>query len=663
MRFVIRAVVVVVMAVVVLVVGAFFLVPSDRIARVVESQFQQATGRAMNIGGDIRPTFFPSIGVKADDIRIENADWAGADPMVAAESLAVNVSTLDLFRGKITVQGIDLKSPVIRLMIADDGRANWDFSTPGETAATAEAVQTAGGASLPRFTIDKAEISDGQLIYDDRAGQKKYDISALNAVLRLPDFDGQAQVDVAGKMNDQNFSVQGALAEFSKFLSGKLTPVELSAGVGNSSLDVTGDLGLTPLAADMNIDANLADMAAVFGLIGQTAPALPKGLGQKITMKGNLKYTPDGAVYLRETQIGLDQNNLAADVDLFLTGKPKLRALIQADSLDLSEVMASDGGGQAAPATAGESAGWSKAPIDVSFLQGFDGDIVLRAGRVNLGDVVVGPIDTMSRLSDGRLVNDIKKMGLYGGGLGGQLVVNSRNGLSVGGDLALSEIALNPLLKAMAGYERIQGAANAKFKFLASGNSMDGLMNSLSGTGDFAIGKGEILGFDLVGMLRNLDASYKGSKNSTIFDGITASFAIQNGTLTNDDLLFDAPLLKASGEGQVGIGAQTLNYRVTPTDILGAGNIKVPVLISGTWANPKFKPDLENLFNAELEDQKKKLEAEAKAAIDAQKKKLEDKVKDNLGLPADGTGSAEDQVKQKLENELIKGLGNLLGGN
>ena len=139
-------------------------------------------------------------------------------------------------------------------------------------------------------------------------------------------------------------------------------------------------------------------------------------------------------------------------------------------------------------------------------------------------------------------------------------------------------------------------------------------------------------------------------------------FDIENGTLSNNDLLFDAPLLTAKGAGDVGIGKQTLNYRVTPTEVLG-GNIKVPVLISGTWANPKFRPDLENLFDAELEEQKKKLEAQAQAAIDAEKKKLEDKVKDNLGLQPDGEGSVEDQLKEKLEDELIKGLGNLFGNN
>ena len=661
MRFLIRALFVVVLAVVVFVVGVFLLVPSDRIARVVENQFQQTTGRSMHIGGKISPTFFPSIGVNATDIRIDNADWAGTEPMVTAKNLAVNVSTLDLFRGKITVQGIDLKSPTIRLQVATDGRANWDFSNGTESSTSNNAVETGSGAIVPKFTIDKGEISNAHLIYDDAAGGQFYDISSLNALLQLPDFDGEAQIDVDGEMNDQSFAIEGTLAEFSTFLAGKLTPVSLNVEVGANNVSVDGNLGHAPLAADMKIDADVPELSAVFALINQVAPELPVGFGQKIAVKGDLKYTPDGAVYLRETEIILDQNSLNADVDLFLTDKPKLRALVSADTLDFSGAMASGSEASAEAENAAET-GWSKAPMDFSFLSLFDGDIALRVSTVNLGDVVIGPIDTLSKLSNSRLVNEINKMGVYGGDVDGKFVVNNRNGLSVGGNLAVADIALNPLLKAMAGYERLQGAAKGNFKFLASGNSLDLIMNSFSGSGKFNIGKGEIIGFDLAGMLRNLDASYQGSGNSTIFDGISASFDIENGTLSNNDLLFDAPLLTAKGAGDVGIGKQTLNYRVTPTEVLG-GNIKVPVLISGTWANPKFKPDLENLFDAELEEQKKKLEAQAQAAIDAEKKKLEDKVKDNLGLQPDGEGSVEDQLKEKLEDELIKGLGNLFGNN
>ncbi|MEL6209937.1 MAG: AsmA family protein, partial [Pseudomonadota bacterium] len=68
-------------------IAAVFLLPSDRIAGVVEERFQAATGRALTIEGDVRPSLWPELGVNTGAVSIANADWAGDAPMVAAVGL------------------------------------------------------------------------------------------------------------------------------------------------------------------------------------------------------------------------------------------------------------------------------------------------------------------------------------------------------------------------------------------------------------------------------------------------------------------------------------------------------------------------------------------------------------------------------------------------
>ncbi len=243
---------------------------------------------------------------------------------------------------------------------------------------------------------------------------------------------------------------------------------------------------------------------------------------------------------------------------------------------------------------------------------------------------------------------------------------------------------MQPLLQDLAEYERLIAIGDMDLKFLGVGNTMDAIMHSLSGSGSFALGQGKILGLDLAGMLRNLDASYRGEGQKTVFDSIGATFSIKDGVLHNDDLLFNAPKAKALGLGTIGIGDQTLDYRITPKVLAkadGSGGITVPVIISGTWANPKFRPDLTALIDQQLAEEKAALKAKlaaeeaiARERLAAKKAELEAKLaaekaqalrraQEKLSIELGQGESLEDAARRKLEEEAKRGLQDLLGGN
>jgi AsmA protein len=331
-------------------------------------------------------------------------------------------------------------------------------------------------------------------------------------------------------------------------------------------------------------------------------------------------------------------------------------ANLVAGALDFAEALTDGGsGGTAAPATT--DVGWSKDRIDASALQAVDADITLQAESINLGLAQLGRSKVAMTLDKGRAVTEIREMQAYDGSVTGTVVLNSRGGLSTRATLAAKSIALGPLLKQMAGYERLLATGDVTVNLLGSGNSLYALMNSLSGDGTIRLGEGELTGLDLVGMLRNLDPSYVGAGAKTIFDGISGTFTVVNGVLDNADLKLSAPLLSASGTGKVGIGAQTLDYRLVPSLLEGQinGGLKIPVLIKGTWANPKIRLDLEALARQQLGDEAAKLKVKAEDIV-------KNKLKDELGVVVDPDKPIEDTLKQELENRAKKGLLDLLGG-
>jgi len=651
-----------------LLVLSLFFVPSQKIASIAAEKFEDATGRGLTIRGDIRPTIYPRLGVRIHRVDVANAPWAGKDPLISAETLSVGVALGPLMNGEIQVQEMRLVRPDIRLLRDADGRSNWDFSQPSAEPDTSAPSGATQDTATMRVSIDLAEISDGRLTFRDLGAAQTFALEGMDATLRLPDPDGALDVTASARMNGQKLTTDGQIDHFTAFLAGDVRDITLTATIGGSTVDFDGRAGLAPIAADGALKARLKDMAALFNALGSTPPAIPKGLGQEVNLEGALTVAPEGSVHLRAMELELDQNYLSGDADIYFEKKPKIRARLSGDTIDLAALGLSSAGGETTRSGAAQNTtGWPSTAIDASGLGALDGEVALRLGGVDLGAAQLGGVDLVMRLNRARAVFELRQVAAYGGNITGEFVLNNRSGLSVGGDLRFADIALQPLLQGFADYDRLVGQGTLAIKFLGVGQSIDAIMHSLKGTGSLSVGKGELLGLDLGGMLRNLDASYRGAGQKTIFDRIQSTFTIADGVLQNSDLDFVAPVLRASGRGEVGLGDQTLSYRVTPVALQssdGTGGIRVPVLISGTWANPKFRPDLESLIDEKLEEEKARLEAKARAQLETQRKRLEEearaKAAEELGLSpeeVENTQDLEDAVRKKAEDELKKLLG------
>ncbi len=400
---------------------------------------------------------------------------------------------------------------------------------------------------------------------------------------------------------------------------------------------------------------------------------MPRGLGAgRLSVNGQLTLDGSGAAYLRAARIEADSNVLEGDLDLRPgEARPKLVAKLAAGPLDLTGLVGEQGSGQGGGMAA---EGWPRETIDVSALGLIDAEIALTAPSVDLSVLRLGEARAMVTLERSRAVFDLRQLAAYGGSVAGEFVVNGRGGLSVGGNLALKGIDMQALMLDLSGWDRLISRGNLTLKFLGVGNSVDEIMQGLKGEGSLALAQGELKGLDIAGMLRTLDPGYVGEGQKTIFDGIAGSFSIAGGVLSNSDLKLTAPYLTATGAGEVALGARTLNYRLRPTalaDAEGAGGIMVPLWITGPWADPTFRLDLESLAREKMEAEAKaaeeRLKAEAKAAEAKAKAELEAKLKDELGVEAAPSESLEDAVKRRaeeaLQDETGKLLEDILGGN
>jgi AsmA protein len=661
MRWIIRSVIAVVLLAIVL-VGSVFLIPAEKVAGIAVAKFNALTGRELVISGAVRPSIWPQLGVTTGPISISNAAWSKEGPMVQAEGLSISLDLAALIGGDVKITGVEAINPKIVLERSAKGAENWVFG--GEAGGTVSAATP--GVGQP-FTLDKASVSGGALVFADHAAGVRFEVSGIEATAAIPRYTGPATIDMAAVMNGQSFTLTGKVGAFQDFLDGKLVDSDLKLIAGAAEVGFKGTAGLGPEAKG-TLSADLGDLAAISALAGMAAPKLPEGLGASdVQVAGAVTLTTAGSLHLRAGAVVLDGNKLAMDADLVTAGeRAKLSAKVSAAALDLAGVSGGQGGGESGGV---QAAGWPTDKIDVSGLSGLDAVVALTADSIDLGMVKFGASQIVLTNDRSRLVAELRKVSAYEGVISGQFVVNGRKGLSVGGDLSFAGMALRPMLADFGGYERLVGTGDMRVKFLGSGASVDAIMQSLSGSGSLALSNGEILGLDIAGMLRTLDTSHVGEGQKTIFDSLGGSFTMADGVLRNEDLVLKSPYITARGVGDVGMGARTLEYRIKATalaDDTGAGGLTAPLLIKGSWANPKVSLDLQAIADEKLAEQTAALEAQAEAKRAELEAEARAKLESELGVVQQDGESLEDAAKRRM-NEAVdeqaqKALQKLLGG-
>ncbi len=656
MRWLVRLVVLVVVLAA-LALGALFLLPADRIGRIVAQGLSQALGADVRFEGGVKPSLLP-LGVTAKGLVVSR----DGRTLLKAGKMGIGLDPLQLLSGVVKIRRISIEEADVRVTRDGDGKIDW-FSLAaagGSDAAGAEAEQGPGadaaGGGAPIEGIDRISLTRSRLLWDDRPLGRRFEITGLGIEATLPALAGTLDATLEGRIEGRVQKVALRLEPVAALLSSGRAGFSL--GLDGAYLDGTlsGRLDMGAVAISGTGEIRAPNLPALLSLAGASAdlppPLLRVSLGGEMAWQGT-RFS------LRKGRIGLGRQVLTGDADLSLAGaRPKLVARLAAERLDLAPFTRIGGGKGSTGSAAG---GGNAAALDPAPLHLMDADVKLTVGTLTHGAATAANVDLAAALDRGRLVVDLARAGIYGGGVSGRWVLNGRKGLSTALKARISNVALRPLLMASVGFDRLEGPLSGEIDVLGAGRSVPAILRSLRGSAKLAIGKGELVGFDLLGMILRLDPNYRGQENKTIFDRVTADFAIRRGVASTDDFRLLGPLVDVAGKGTIDLAGQSLDMVLTATRLdpatgaARAGALKVPVRITGPWRGPAVIPLLDQasgkIGGADLQEERRKLETQAKKALS-----------DKIGVPAPAPGESPGALLQKkLEQEAARALGGLIG--
>lgn len=599
--------------VIVLIIAAALIVPLfipiDTYKTQVIALVKAQTGRDLRIAGPVSFSLLPSIALEANDVSLSNPPGASSPNMMQLKTLDVKLSLFPLLHGAIAIDQFKLVEPAIALEVDKQGRPNWVFGAPAQSPqapATPSAPSASGGSGIPAVSLGDVSIVSGQASYlDQRSGEKRL-LGDINMQLSLPDLAGPFNAKGSATWNGEKVALTLAVARPGALQSGGSSAVTLGLAATPINFDFQGDATGAALAK-LTGTANLA-VPSVRGLVkwlGVAFDAPGTGFGP-LSIKGKIAIA-DSKVAFTDAALSFDAIKATGAVTLdSRAARPYLSGRLDIDKLDVNPYLPPEQGSaapaapapaspapSAPPAGAAKASGWSDAPIDLSGLKAADLDFDLTTNAILYRKIEIGKSALGLHDKNGRLEADLSEMALYQGKGTGKVVADGSGATpAIATAFNLTGIAIQPLLRDAAKFERLTGAGAFALDVTGHGRSQRDIVASLAGKGSLNLANGKIQGVNLVAFMKNLASTVtggQGSANETDFGSLTGTYTITNGILHNDDLKLTSPEVPMTGAGTVDLPLRHVDYKLTPSV---AGLLAVPVSITGPWDDLSYRPDL-----------------------------------------------------------------------
>jgi AsmA protein len=609
----------------------------------IEALVTENTGREFSIAGDIELSVFPWLGFEVEGLSLANHAEFSAEPMFKMQSASARLKLLPLLTGKLQIAVIEINGMQATVGLQKNGDPSWAdmVAAEAEDSTKAEAADAESDSQLPDFSLTRLSINDAALHWLDHSTDSATVIAPVNLEI------GKAE---AGKP----FPLSADLRLRQK-ADGVETAVDAEL---ESTVLLDGENGqLTLSSTRLALDANVPGLKAVQGEISVDIKALLDGSRAQLS---NLSGEINGL-------------ELAGQLTASrLTAKPLIEATLDLGELNVDDFIVAEDGADSANNEEELSAAERQAQreqlnatvVDVSPLKALDAKLKITAEALKASGLTATNAEIVADISNGVMTLSTLSVDLYEGGLKASAKVDANaKPARFQWQHKLQNVQAALLQEDMMEKAYISGTANMDTAITMAGGTVGELRSSLGGNGSLAFLDGALKGINVAATLRNAFAKFKkqpmpesdGEVLDTDFSSATASFAIANGVLNNPDMLVESPLIRITGEGDINLVNETLDYRAKPVVVAsleGQGGrsldeldgLPIPVKCSGELAAPDCGTDFSGLLKDQAKAALEKEKAAAKAKLEAEKQQAKEKLEEQKQ-------EAEDKAREKLEEK------------
>ena len=201
-----------------------------RIARMVK----EATGRELNLGGEINLDVGFSPALVVTDITLTNASWGSQPQMVKIDELQAQVRLLPLLARDVELRYIGLRGVEVLLETNKDGQGNWKF--PDDQSP----VKSAGSSKATKLNVDRVRLENLNLTFRDGETGSATQVSLTDLKLTKQTADDVLGVDLKADYDGQPITLSGKIGLISEMLAHQRFPLKLSGTFSDAAVELEG---------------------------------------------------------------------------------------------------------------------------------------------------------------------------------------------------------------------------------------------------------------------------------------------------------------------------------------------------------------------------------------------------------------------------------------
>lgn len=624
----------------------------------ITQKVEQYTGRKLSLNGDLQWSFFPWLGIQVNNAELSNAAGFGNQPFVKVAHADVQIKLIPLLSGKIELGKLTLDKFELNLITNNTGNTNWQDiakSKKSDDSTDDEIKQKQGSTNkLLAMGIMGLNITDGHIRWINQVKHQSYDINHLqiktnNIKFNLPfstdiqfnlqsnepklNTDIKLSGDVTLALNEKRYLLKDIQLSNqindSKYPQGKLNIDTRAESIEVNLADKTLNIKqLKVNIANLNLNGNLFGKNITNNLLINGQLNMPKfNLGQLLALldkhaKPNNKLNNVAASFqLQATSNSVKLTNIQGHLnDSQINGSFAINDFTNKtmifnaaiDQLDLGHFSDNKKPLQTAASeffVNNAIAANNETILPVDTLRNLNAQGHLKIDRLKTAKFSFSNFAMQLNASNGLVNISNITAKLFQGIYDGNISIDTRATTPhITTNNTFKQIQIEPLLNSLADSNKaikLAGTGNFNANLTMQGNTKSAFIRTLNGKGNLQISQGVIKGIDIPywvaagKALAHKQQTSQPNTKQTSFDSLTANFTAINGTISNNDLLLHAQGMRITGNGNLNLSSEQINYMITGQPLNPGTNkpqgFAVPLKITGTFSNVNVFPAVDQL--------------------------------------------------------------------
>jgi AsmA family protein len=569
----------------------------------IERFASERSGRPVSIAGNLNVrvwSWTPSATVEG--LTIGSAPWEKR-PMARIERMTVQLKLLPLLKGEVILPRVELIRPNVYLHRDAAGRGNWTFESQRPT-------NEPEGPPPDLPTVRDFLIQDGTLVLHDDIRHLEVEGTVQARENSTKDDPEAFRIQAKGMLNNQPFASRVTGGPLINLDPDKPYPFGLTIEAGDIRIAADGTVRKPFDLARMklNVRASGSDAADLYYLTQLALPNTPPfQLASTIERNGKKVYVTNLAGKVGKSDLG---GELTVDLS---RKRPSVSGHLEAKRLVLSDLAAPLG---AKPKSAGSVEGTPSPPkpskkgaeeappdvnarlfptarLQVNRVRIMDGNVRFRAQSIEARALPLKEVAFDIRLKEGVLSLDPFAFEMPQGKVTGTVRIDARGKTpQTRLDVRMKDLQLDQLKGKKPGSQPpLGGIVQARAVLEGKGDSMHDFMADSDGRVSLVLPQGEVRAAfaELTGInvARGVGLLLKGDDEKANIRCGVAQFAVRDGTMQAQNVVFDTQDVRITGQGEVRLGPEELDLSIKgEPKKLRLARLRTPVEINGHLRKP-----------------------------------------------------------------------------